>query len=161
MRGFPVRPLDYKSGDMASFINQDSHRRIHETEKENIWFSDPKLMHRNLDYSRDKIIADFVTSPRDEKKALVKAYDDIFKTNEWCSEFNYMLDVYNALLSNHLEGQGSPAAWKDLFTKSSIANEMKVSQLKNLLWKVGANGKFGVNGHKPNDSEVEFILIKI
>lgn len=60
-------------------------------------------MHRNLDYSRDKIIADFVTSPRDEKRAIVKAYDDIFKTNEWCSEFNYMLDVYNALLTNHLE----------------------------------------------------------
>jgi hypothetical protein len=41
VRGFPVRQPDYRGGDMASFINQDSHRRIHEEGKENIWFSDP------------------------------------------------------------------------------------------------------------------------
>ena len=118
-------------------------------------------MHKNLNYSRDKIISDFVSSPRDEKQAIVKAYDDIFKTNEWCSEFNYMLDVYNALLTNHLEDKPSTEAWKDLFWKNSIAKEMKAKELKALLWKTGANGKSGVNGNKPNDSEVEFILIKI
>lgn len=72
-----------------------------------------------------------------------------------------MLDVYNSLLENHLEGKGSPETWKELYNRYAVANEMKVSQLKNMLWKVGANGKSGVNGIKPNDSEVEFILIKI
>jgi hypothetical protein len=95
-------------------------------DRENIWFNDPKLIHRNMEYSRDKIISEFVTSPRNDKSAIVKAYDDIFKTNEWCNEFNYMLDVYNALLTNHLAEVGTPAKWKELFVKFSIANEMKI-----------------------------------
>ena len=66
-------------------------------------------------------------SPRDEKRAVVEAYDEIFKTNEWCSEFNYMLDVYNSLLNHYLEGKGTSAGWKGLYEKYSIANEMKVS----------------------------------
>lgn len=107
-KSFPMRTaatLDH-GRELASFINNDSHRKIHETTKENIWFKDPKLIHRNFEYSRDNIINEFVKSPRNEKLDLIKAYDDIFKTNEWCNEYNYMLDVYHSILDHYFRGEG-------------------------------------------------------
>ena len=136
-------------------MNQDNDRKINGVEKENVWFQDPKLIHNNIEYSRDKILKEFVKNPKNEKLSIIKAYEDIFKTNEWINEYNYMLDVYYALLQEFLNGKGTPAGWKDLFSKYSIANEMKNRQLIEML------SKCGVNGQKPKDSEIEFILIKI
>ena len=70
--------------------------------KQRKWFQDPKLVHFNQNkYNRHDILQELIPSNRKDDYKLRDMYEDILKTNEWANEYNYMLDVFNAIKDFH------------------------------------------------------------
>jgi hypothetical protein len=62
------------------------------------FFQDPKLVHKNPHlYNRYDILQELIPRDRIDDYKLRDAYEDILKTNEFANEYNYMLDVFNAI----------------------------------------------------------------
>ena len=81
------------------------------------WFNDARLMHNNPEYSRAERLRELGLEVED--RALLLAYDDILKFNNWASEYNYIIQVFKSIRDSFLGGTESDfaneASWLDLF----------------------------------------------
>lgn len=58
-------------------------------------FTEPRLMHKNGDYSRESVIKSMKLETDDPR--LIQVYDEIIKFNNWANEYNLILEVYESL----------------------------------------------------------------
>ena len=82
-------------------------------------------MHLNPEYSREEQLSKLGLEVHD--RALLLAYDDILKFNNWANEYNYIIELYNALHNTFLGALGgdfsNEASWRDLFLKFDSDND--------------------------------------
>ena len=95
---------------------------MNETEKkveEMLWHKDPRLMHRNKEYSRENVLKKLKLETNNY--SLIDAYDDIIKFNNNASEYNIMIEAYRELSIKHFGGVDSIFAneegWENLMKK--------------------------------------------
>jgi hypothetical protein len=98
-------------------------------------YSEPRLMHKNGDYSRESVIKSLKLETDDPR--LIQVYDDIIKFNNWANEYNLILEVYKALKSKYLskEDNESNEAWQRLLKQFDADNDnlLSKSEFKQML----------------------------
>ena len=118
------------------------------------WFNDARLMHNNPEYSRAERLRELGLEVED--RALLLAYDDILKFNNWANEYNYIIQVFRSIQDSFLGGTESDfsneASWLDLFKKYDADGDglLNKAELRVLIRNTQAF-------KKATDAETDFI----
>jgi len=96
------------------------------------WYKEPRLMHLNPEYSREKVIKQLKIEIEDPERIII--YDEIIKFNNWANEFNLMVDLYHQLQIKYMGGKNSDLvnqeSWIELFKKFDKDNDNLLSKVE-------------------------------